>query len=106
MMPPIARLSSRRMNLTDPQIWRKFNAKLKEYITKHDLENRAKALLKKASYPLHPTLAIEAELLDNLKVEAVKLANLNCRKLCTGKIPYSPAFTTIKKTHPVLEGHC
>jgi hypothetical protein len=53
---------------------------------------RAKTLEDIASYPLPKSLQDEYESLDKLRIEAIKLAEKKCRKLCMGQVSFSPTI--------------
>jgi hypothetical protein len=91
-MPPIIRPPARRVKCNDPRIVNRFNDLYLHHLVEHKLHQRAFALEIQASYPLAPTLQKEAEDLDLLRMDDIKHADRQCRKLQMGGIPFSFEF--------------
>ena len=88
-MPPLIRYAQRRVKMNDPRITSRFNALYRSFLLDQNMPIRALTLEAHATYPLHPTLCLEAEKLDRLKVDGVWYADQRCRRLFMGNVPFS-----------------
>jgi hypothetical protein len=67
-------------------------------VHKHNLLHKAEDLEKRATYPLSFSLRKKCEELDALRVQAVSLAEKQCRKLRMGQVSFSPAIQQARAT--------
>jgi hypothetical protein len=72
-----------------------FNKAMRAFVQSHQLGERIMKLESTIHYPPTATERQEAEALMQLRMEGIKAADLVCRKLRTGAIPYSPEFARL-----------
>ena len=94
-MPPLIRYAQRRVSMNDPRITSRFNQLYRSFLLERNMPIRALTLEAHATYPLHPTLCLEAEKLDRLKVDGVWYADQRCRRLFMGNVPFSPEYKRV-----------
>ena len=91
--------SMRRLQLHDPKCVARYTAELKKRLLQHRIPARLFALersvLANPDDSLTPEQAKEANAIDNLRTQCMKGAEKKCRKLRTGKVPYSPKVAMI-----------
>lgn len=68
--------------------------------TRHNLLDRSRSFLTKATYPSAPSLSYEYEKLDTMRCEITRAAEKKCRKLCTGQVAFSPE---IQQAHQIIK---
>ena len=91
---------ARRLKLKDPRVVSKYLTFLHSSMREHDVFYKMDNLHRRTVYPLHTNLAEEYELLDTLICTLMDKAEKQCRKLHTGRIPWSPTY---KKCCQTLE---
>ena len=91
-MPPLIRYAQRRVKTNDPRITSRFNRLYRSFLLERNMPFRALNLESQATYPLSPIHCLEAEKLDELKVEGVWHADQHCRRLFMGNVPFSPEY--------------
>jgi hypothetical protein len=94
-MPPLICYAQRRVKTNDPRITSRFNQLYRSFLLERNMPIRALTLEAHATYPLHPTLCLEAEKLDRLKVDGVWYADQRCRRLFMGNVPFSPEYKRV-----------
>lgn len=89
---PTSGPSSRRLKNCDPRIRNRYNQLYEQFCIDHNLFDRATRLAARiaSGCPLTPSDQDEFEAIDSTRVKGMQIAERNCRKLCTGKIPWSP----------------
>ena len=97
--------TARKLQCRDPRVVKKYQASLKTHYDTNQLVPRVFALETAvlcpatASAPLMPELAQEWEALDCLRLAGIRHAESNCRKLRTGKVPWTPALARALALH-------
>ena len=91
---------ARRLTLKDPRVVSKYLVFLHSSMKEQDVFYRMNNLHKRTVYPLPTNLADEYEALDELVCTLMDKAEKQCRKLHTGRIPWSPTY---KKCCQTLE---
>jgi hypothetical protein len=80
--------------LHDPKCVACYTAELKKRLLQHRIPAQLfaleKSILANPDDSLTPEQAKEANTMDNLRTQCMLGAEKKCRKLCTGKVPYSP----------------
>jgi len=89
-MPAIVRPPARKLHTLDPRLVNNFVKIYKKAILKHNLPQRVQRLEQKTSYPISPDLLQEYETIDQLRMQAVSLAEDKCRKLRRGQVASPP----------------
>ena len=97
--------SARKLQCRDPRVMKKYQTALRGHYDTHRLATRAFALESQvlasasSSSGLSPSLASEWESLDQLRLQGIREAESNCRKVRTGKIPWTPALSKALAVH-------
>lgn len=106
LMPPIKSYTTRRLKLQDPRITKRYTSVLRKHCIKHKLRERSTKLRNKCrqNVPLSATQAAELENIDELKIQGMVHAEKICRKLKTGKIPWSEHLQLLRDTNSFWEG--
>jgi len=95
-LPPTAHYTIRRLKLQDPRVVQRFINAYRSWIEEHGLSRRAFTLQAKATYPLSLELAAEYEWIDHMKMEGLRHADHQCRKLPMGGVPWSPQLQVLR----------
>ena len=89
-VPDVVRPPARRLKLRDPRTVQRYLAALKSFMKRHKLRQRVLKLEEDAEFPPSAESRQEYERLDTLRIQAIRYADRRCRKLCMGKVPWSP----------------
>jgi hypothetical protein len=81
---------ARRLKCNDPKTQRKWTQLYIKYLTDRKAISRAYKLQAKLQIPLPDIIIEEYEKLRKIRMNARTFADKRCRKLCMGKVPYSP----------------
>ena len=102
-LPPSKKIVARRLKLNDPRVINNYNAKLKNYFSRHSLSFHVKGLQENITQPLASSTALEYERLDKIRIGGMQYAEKHCRKLTMGGVPWTPELTRIKLTIEVWQ---
>ena len=93
-LPPMTAACSRRLKLVDPRIVKKYNEVFDSQLKKRGVHQRIQNF--NIEYPLSSPSQVELEKIDWHIMEAMKIADRQCRKFKTGAVPWSPSFQKAK----------
>ena len=97
-LPPPKSKSARRLKTMDPRVMKKYTKCLKQYFKRFGLLSRIQVLQNRITYPLSKEIAESYEKIDKIRIQGMKFAEKNCRKLPMGGIPWTPELTQIRLT--------
>jgi hypothetical protein len=94
-MPPIQKAAFRRVKCNDPRIWRKFNQNYKRFAINCGLGAKIFQTESDSLYP--PTIqALEqADIVADLRYQAIAYADKKCRRVFMGRVPFSNKYKTL-----------
>ena len=88
--PIHAPITGRRLKLQEPETVKKYLQHLLSSVQQANLLQRARVLNSQVHSTLTTNQQLELESIDNSRTQAMLAAEKQCRKLCMGKVPYSP----------------
>jgi hypothetical protein len=94
-IPTTVRPSMQRVTTKDMQLVQASNKALSAFVQSHQLGERITKLESTVHYPPTAAERQEAEALMQLRMAGIKAADLVCKKLRTGDIPYSHEFARL-----------
>ena len=97
-MPPLARPQARRLTCKHPVIRDRFIAAYESFVSDHQLLEKTAALLARTTYPLSEYDQRMYEWLDQMRMEGIKYADKQSRKLRVGYVAFSPEVLRWWKT--------
>ena len=95
-LPPIVHAKARRLKCEDPRIVAKYQDAFKIFLETNALVEQALWLQSAAVYPCSPIHEEMYNHIDDMRVAGMKKAERKCRKLKTGAIPFSPAYSAAR----------
>jgi len=88
----------KRLQLKDMRITKRFQDAVIKHLKANNMLEVGLALMKQATYPCTEEMKEKLEKYDDQLGRAIENGKRKCRKLCTGEIPYSKAFATLRDT--------
>ena len=93
--PPLSHPNARRLKMKDPRCVKRYNDKLDEDCEREQIYYNMDSLHNMSTDPLTAAHQVEYEEIDKQLCEMMEAAELQCRKLCTGAIAWSPTYKMV-----------
>jgi hypothetical protein len=90
--PRSSRPSARRLKSDNPQVRNRWLKVYEDFIRSHSLHTRQFQLEATITTPMSPDQITEYEYIRQKRLEGIELADLKCRKLCMGNVPFSAKY--------------
>ena len=92
----VAKVAARRLKCEDPRVVKTYQDYLKAFLGKYNMLEEARGLQSRATFPCTRQHEMEYDLLDSIRLQAMRVADRLCRKLPMGSIPYTPAYSAVR----------
>ena len=94
--PPLSHPDARRLKMNDPRIVDKYNEILHDLCLTDNLYERWNDLHIRMVDPMPEGLANEYEALDTIQEHHMNTAEMKCRKIHNGEVPWSPTYKKVQ----------
>jgi hypothetical protein len=94
-MPPIQKSAFRRVKCNDPRIWKKFNKHFKSFALQCGLADKIFKNEAESSYPPTIHMLEQANIVADLRYQAIAYADKNCQRVFMGRVPYSGEYKNL-----------
>ena len=105
-LPPILSANGRRLQCSDPRIYKRWIQLYKKYVLDHKLHLKAYELEDQTIHPLTREMQQKLDSLLEHRRRGMEHADKYCRKLKTGGVPYSPALAKQRIRIELWEAVC